>query len=253
MVHSILERASSGRRGPDGLPYVVIENALPEAYYRELAATFPSAERIAGSPDGDLPSNKVYRLPAREALADGKLPHIWREFIDHHCSADFFDRLRELWGREIRRAYPDFAENFGKPLDRFTVGRRRGGKRANPANRLRDVMMDCQLVVNSPVRAPSSVRGARLDSRFKLFAALLHSRDPADASEGGRPRVPPPQAGPEPPRRRGQGAGRGRRTGRPDSLPAQHPGRLPQHAAGAARGEPARGDRDPPTPRQLPR
>ncbi len=49
MVNSILERISEASIRRDGFPHVVIEGALPEAYYEELAACFPSLEYVVGA------------------------------------------------------------------------------------------------------------------------------------------------------------------------------------------------------------
>ena len=46
-------------------------------------------------------------------------------------------------------------------------------------------MMDVQFGVNSPVTAPTTVRGPHVDNNHKLFTGLLYFRLPEDDAEGG--------------------------------------------------------------------
>ena len=200
MTHSILDRISGDKIKRDGSPRAIIENALPDDYYRELAETFPSMAHVVGG--RELKSNRPYRTLAIEALQDPTLPQIWREFIAYHCSAEFYQRLIDVWGADIEAIHRHIAREFGKPLRDFTLGLRHEGKGDNPLNRTHDIMMDCQFSYNSPVQEVSSVRGPHLDSPQKLFVALLYFRYLDDRSTGGdldfyrlvRGRYPKPKA-----------------------------------------------------------
>jgi hypothetical protein len=161
----------------------VIEDALPADLYAELAASFPSAEAVAGRPD--LPGNTVFRRSAHEVVDDPGTPRVWRDFFAYHTSPAFFAEVVRLWRAEIGRRFPTFEREFGKPPERFSVGLRRPGKRGNPLNRERDVVLDCQFSVNSAVRERGTVCGPHLDSPHKLFAGLFYRRDPRDRAEGG--------------------------------------------------------------------
>jgi len=182
-VHSLLDRVERAARGPRDIPYLVIEDALPRDYYEALAATFPTAEAVAGR--GVLANNKAYRRPAVAAIGDPRVPEIWRDFLAHHCSRGFFDEVRRAFAAEIVRWHPRLEEGFGKPLERFTVGMRRPGDAGNPANRAFDIALDALFVINSPVTRAGTVRGPHLDGRLKLFAGLFYMRRPEDASTGG--------------------------------------------------------------------
>jgi hypothetical protein len=184
--HSIFSRLASAQIRYEPFPCVWTDEALDPGYYAELAASFPALDRIAGP--GPLPSNKVFRLPASKALADSGLPAIWRDFFAYHTSGAFLQEQVAFWRAAIDREYPDLEGRFGKPLSQLTAGVRhyRGKLPENLIENLQaDAMLDCQFVVNSPVRTPSSVRGPHVDKPFKLFAALLYFRDPADRSTGG--------------------------------------------------------------------
>ena len=183
MAYSILDRVNPSDIRREGFPHVVVAGALPETYYQELADSFPSLGYVTDV--GNAKNNQAYRKIALETAEDPAVPDIWREFIAHHCSPEFFAEVCEFWGADVAATHPRLAENFGKPLQDFTVGVRRPGKGQNPENLTHDVMLDCQISYNSPVRSLSTVRGPHLDSPFKLYAALLYFRHPDDPSTGG--------------------------------------------------------------------
>ena len=91
----------------------------------------------------------------------------------------------DLWGPSIEALHPGLDDNFGKPLQDFSVGVRYAGKKRDAGNTQSDLMLDCLFGTNSPVRSTSAVRGAHIDSTKKLFTALLYLRDPDDDSVGG--------------------------------------------------------------------
>jgi hypothetical protein len=183
---SILSRLTPERIAYEPYPCVWTGEALDPEYYAELAAGFPRLDRIAG-PQA-LASNKAFRLPACRVLADPVVPAVWRDFFAYHTSGAFLQEQIAFWRTAIDREYPDLEARFGKALSQLTSGVRhyRGKLPENLIENLRaDAMLDCQFVVNSPVRKPSSVRGSHVDKPFKLFAALLYFRDPEDRSTGG--------------------------------------------------------------------
>lgn len=187
MMPSILERLDPTQIVYRPFPYIRMRNALDPAYYRELAAAFPSLDRIAGA--GPLPNNQVFRSPACDVLAEKATPAIWKEFFSYHCSDAFLTELIRFWHSAIMREYPDMAYQFGKSLDHLSCGLRRY-RAGRPPESLRenmrsDVTLDTQFVVNSPVTDPSTVRGPHLDKPYKLFAGILYMRLPGDKSTGG--------------------------------------------------------------------
>ena len=148
-------------------PYVVIENALDENFYRELEESYPTDEQIAGS---NLNNNTRYQLSAKDK---DKLPNIWKEFVEYHCSQEFYDEFINLFGEHI----PD---NLSWLKQSSSYVR----KVSNP--RLpSDVALDCQIGINSPVTQESSVKSAHVDNRVELFAGLLYLRQADDKSTGG--------------------------------------------------------------------
>lgn len=182
MPSSILDRVKPADIVRDPFPHLVIENALPEDYFGRLAAEYPSLEAIAGP--GELENNIAYIKSASDLEAIGASA-AWREFFAHHCSPAFYRQAATLWRDDVLTFYPDLERHFGKPLTDFSVGQRTKRKSGDPEAKAHDMKMDCQFVVNSPVRVSRSVRGPHVDSQFKLFAALLYFRREDDDSEGG--------------------------------------------------------------------
>lgn len=183
MTVSILNRATPGDIRREHFPYIVIENALPEGTFADLAAAFPAPGIVAGP--GELESNKAYRYPAASVLENPSISAAWKDFFAYHCSDAFFREVMAFWGDDIERAFSKAALRFGKPLGKLSSGLRHLGRADNPRNHGRDIRMDCQFVINSPVREVSSVRGPHLDVPEKLYAALLYCRIPGDDTEGG--------------------------------------------------------------------
>jgi hypothetical protein len=183
MAESILARLDPRHIVYDPYPFVHTTEALAPDYYRELAAAFPCMERIvAGRP---LANNHAYLINAPDVMCDPAIPEIWRDFFAHHISHAFLEELLDFWRPAIEREYPDIEDRFGKPLSELTTGVRHRCKQKRGVEKDGDVMMDVQFGVNSPVTAPTSVRGPHVDNNHKLFAGLLYFRLPQDEAEGG--------------------------------------------------------------------
>lgn len=183
MVCSLLSHANRARTSQRGLPYVVIDDALPEDYYAELVSAFPDESYIAGGTD--FGTDKVHRRSARNVIGDEGLPAVWRDFFMYHTSQSFFDEVCAVWQDEIAQFHPKLELTLGKPLESFTVDRRFPGKANNPHNQASDIVLDCQFSINRSVEEENTVRGPHLDSPYKLFAGLFYMRTPTDTSTGG--------------------------------------------------------------------
>lgn len=133
-------------------PHVVIEDCLPWDYYRDLLNARPSYEEILkGREPGN---NKRLDRCAKDLLSDYTLPPIWRDFIEYHTS-------KEFW-REI-------VSTFDLEDDNPTVGTRFVHRA--------DVVMDCQIGVNTPVLERSRVRGPHVDNPVEIFGGLFYMGD----------------------------------------------------------------------------
>jgi hypothetical protein len=183
MVESILKNRTKAQIMRYPFPHIIVNNALAPDYYAELEANYPSLQTVAG--EGDLKNNHAYFRSAELTVDNPDIAPMWREFFAYHTSAEWFAEVLSFWGEEIARIHPGLTENFGKPIDEFTVGMRREGKLRNSHNAATDVVLDCLFGNNSPVTADSSVRGPHVDSSRKLFSGLLYMRAADDDSKGG--------------------------------------------------------------------
>lgn len=183
MVHSILEKVSSADIQLDPFPHLVIENALPDDYYQMLADCYPEIDLLAGGQR--LENNTAYFKSANVIVKNRKYQKIWQEFVDYHSSPLFFRDVMGVWSDEIRKNFSDVKNMVGKDVPDFLPVRRQPGKWKNKKNRQADIVLDCQVGVNSPVMETTSVRGPHLDVRYKMFAALVYFRHPDDTSTGG--------------------------------------------------------------------
>ncbi len=180
---SVLSNAAQAEKHLDPFPYAVIRNALPAELFAQLSAAYPRIETIAGG--GALKNNTLYLRSAREVVNDAVYPTLWQTFFAHHCSRAFFLESLDFWREQLRTTHADIEHTHGKRFDDFTCGMRHLGDRDNPENRNEDIQLDCQFGVNSPVDRITSVRGPHVDTRYKLFAAILYFRAEGDDSSGG--------------------------------------------------------------------
>jgi len=183
MVHSVLGKAQDAIKRHPEIPYIVIEDALPEAYYRELASSFPSDSYLAGS--NDFEPYRVHRRCAFDVVGDERVPATWREFFEYHTSQAFFDEICALWREDMGYHHPTMERVLGKPAEALTIGRRFPGKVGNRENENYDLVLDCQFSINRSAEEENAIRGPHLDSPRKLFNGLLYMRAPDDRSFGG--------------------------------------------------------------------
>jgi hypothetical protein len=177
---SILSNATSADLVLEPYPHLVLENALDADVFGELEATFPSDEIVV---DGRPLRDTWYDYPACKVVKDDRLPRLWRDFFRYHTSAAFFADLVRVAGPTIRSLNPGLERRVGRPIEKFAVGMRPGG-RGDPLAPDADVSMECQFYVNY-TRAPRVVRGPHIDRPSELFAALLYFRQKGDSSQGG--------------------------------------------------------------------
>lgn len=180
---SVLNKAAQAEKHLDPFPYAVIRNAVREELFAQLSAAYPRIETIAGP--GALRNNTLYLKSAREVVDDAAYPELWRAFFAYHCSREFYLESLDFWREELRTTHAGVEHTHGKRFDDFSCGMRYPGDRDNPENRTEDIQLDCQFGVNSPVTRVTSVRGPHVDTRYKLFAAILYFRADGDDSSGG--------------------------------------------------------------------
>ena len=152
-------------------------DVVPAPLYQELAAEFPTLATIVNE-RSDIGSNEAVRMTAKQVLTDRRIAPLWREFFEYHTSADYWRNVTRLFAVHFRREFPGLEERVGRAYEDWRVVPRGYAGEA-------DVRLDCQFVMNTPVKRKSSVKTAHIDLCDKIFSALYYMRDPRDQSEGG--------------------------------------------------------------------
>lgn len=189
VAHSVLGNVTRHEVRGEPYPHVVVENCLPEEYFKELAAAYPSNEAIVEFcrqhpyrrfpfADGAEHQNARYDISAFQALERPEgISEIWLDFVRYHTSPQFFAEVAGILGPAISNAYPFLEEALGKSVDGFSTGVRFRSEC--------DISLDCQIGINTPAIKPSSVRRVHTDAPVELFAILLYFRMPDDDAPGG--------------------------------------------------------------------
>jgi hypothetical protein len=176
-VRTVLDGVPVGVVQHDPFPHVVVEDAAPADLADSLLSEFPPVEIVTqGNPYG---SNERYSYSARDVRTRGEVSSLWREFVETHVTKAFYTQLVRLFGSVVRATWPDVGARL--TADEVSVG-----VRNESDGREVDVVLDCQVCLNTPVVGyPSSVRRAHLDNSHELFAGLLYLRPDDDRSVGG--------------------------------------------------------------------
>jgi len=168
-------------------PHIVIENTLPRVVYDALASTFPYDSKVVDLSLGQKPmgQNIRYNIQARSVLQSKERPFsppsfdpIWYNFVKYHTSPHFFREVVEIFGDILKRDRPEVEDIASKKLEDFNVAVR------GLANSDTDVILDCQIGINSPLSWRSRVRGPHYDKLYKIFSGLLYMRHFEDVSKG---------------------------------------------------------------------
>lgn len=170
MEISVLQKKVAVQMQP--FPHVCIEDALPDAIYDELEATFPEALVCDTDPfDGGT----SYRYKANPALIERRMPSIWRNFFEFHTSPEYFRACGQLFADAIATHYPDglLADMLSQSVTPRNVD--------NSGH----FVTDCQFVVHEPLAETRTTRTPHLDNPVEIYAGLLYMRKPGDTSRGG--------------------------------------------------------------------
>ncbi|MEX0910011.1 MAG: 2OG-Fe(II) oxygenase [Candidatus Paceibacterota bacterium] len=176
-IGSVLSRADLSMVKTEPFPHIVIENAIDENLADTLLYEYPPLDVITEGKDKK--SNRRFSLGARKVEESNKISPLWKDFIARHVSEDFFHEFCTSFEKEVQEKYPDILRE--KPLSEFVPGVRNSDTFSD-----KDVLLDAQICVNTPVlKEKSVVRGPHIDIHDKLYAGLFYLRHPEDSSEGG--------------------------------------------------------------------
>jgi hypothetical protein len=147
-------------------PHCFTANALPDNEYNSLSSTRPDWKLIAG--DKAVLNNVRVDMNAITALNHSDVSWVWKKFIAHHTSRQFYLEWLTKFAPYVRAYYPWLEWALRKPLDQAIIGIR-GQSTA-------DLFLDCQISINTPVKEKSSVIGPHLDNPTELYGAMLYMK-----------------------------------------------------------------------------
>lgn len=184
MEYSVLKNANKENINLKYFPYIVIENALDEELYNRLSLEYPSLRDIKDSnivnKQYENRQNHRFNMNSIYAKNSKNVSETWKKFINYHTSKDFWLEILSLFKDEILRVHPTLEKKIGCKLEEINIFTR-FSKELNK----KEMSLDCQIAMNSPVEKISSVRTTHLDFPNKLFAGLLYMRTDDDDSTGG--------------------------------------------------------------------
>jgi len=185
---SVLAQAGAADCQVDPYPWLVIENALPDALYQELADSFPGVEtfrRILARAGGTRVRRREYKewlrrldranqrvnIPYCVAARSDCLSASWREFLSFHTSSSFAGEVQRVLGRQIARLHP------GLRFADARIGRRWLDDSS-------DIALDALLAINTPAVSTGSVTAPHTDNPDKLLAGMLYFHEREDDAGG---------------------------------------------------------------------
>jgi hypothetical protein len=159
-------------------PYASLQSkpCLLEDHYAELADSFPRLDQFAAG--AEALDNRVLRIASSRVIQEPGFSGAWRWFVQQHTSQAFWEQIVREFGGQIQARYPELEQRFGKPMQDWRAVRRGSGE-------VGEVTLECQIVVNTPVRTASSVKAPHVDHVRKLWTGLLYFRSPEDDTPGG--------------------------------------------------------------------
>jgi hypothetical protein len=148
-------------------PHVVIKDALPKQLADQLTSEFPimSFDTSGNNKRIDISASKV-----KNAI---DISSLWKEFIDYHSSKEFFQEVIQVFK-------PCLSDTEYESYLKLS-----SGIRGIDSHKEKQVLLDAQISINTPVIKTTSVRKAHVDNTNKLLSGLYYLRSPDDNSKGG--------------------------------------------------------------------
>lgn len=174
----VTENISAGQVETDPFPVIIAPNVLDAALHESLKSGLPSLDVLTKGKK--YPGNYRLNYSATNLAFNPEVPLVWKQFVQEHLGQRFLDDILRLLGGAIQTEYPDLVSSRGTPLSL------KAGIRPVDQDSDADVLLDCQLAVNTPVTiGGTTVRAPHIDCPKKLFVGLLYLRLDGDDSVGG--------------------------------------------------------------------
>ncbi|MDP3779199.1 MAG: hypothetical protein Q8R30_04115 [bacterium] len=157
---------------PDPFPHIILENAVDDTLYRELANSLPDWSLFT---DKEYRSNVRLSVSPKKMLENNHIPDVWKEFTKVNCKQETLERFIWAFEDDLKRYYPD---GWWRNL--------KAGILNIDTYENHDILMDTGLAFNTPVYKPSkSVVTAHVDLPNKFPVGLWYMRKDEDDSQGG--------------------------------------------------------------------
>ena len=185
---SILQGVTPSDVVMEPYPHLVLQNVLPKQVYEQLNSQFPSDEeiyRVSSGLSGPIRwlNNYRYSMQSSSLLKSRpttRVSTLWKDFVKYHSSRAFLAEVLYVFGPALSMYRPDLlllAHEKNVSLSELSLSTLKLSKT--------DLLANVEIVLNSEVKAKSSVRGPHHDKLNEIFAALLYFRRPKDNSMGG--------------------------------------------------------------------
>ena len=190
---SILNNFDKSKYFLDPYPHLIIDKVFDDKIYEELETDFQRYLINEFQRKKEfLNENTRVQLAASEISKNKNLKSkIWKDFVDYHCSKEFFLEFFKIFENEIYRLLPDVYKKIQQNQSKENFIEMRGGYHKSRTelakqNSKCDFVLDCQPSITTPnINGQKSVRGPHVDSPYKLYAGLFYLRNPKDQLEGG--------------------------------------------------------------------
>lgn len=162
-------------------PHFEINNVYNEKLYEQLSKDYNLFIDYFKKKKEFKQNNIRMQISAKEFFESNIFKNsIWFDFTKYHTSIEFFDKIIDIFYKDIIKIYPN-AEKLFKKLDNNKF------LNIRDLNNLKDYnfVTDCQPGINTPCFEKSSVRGPHVDNSAELIAGLFYLRDDLDKSTGG--------------------------------------------------------------------
>lgn len=154
----------------DPFPHIVIENALPEKLYKELADTYP-INRFNHNNQNDI---KLTML-SEQIQKDTEIYELWKKFVSFHKSKEFYHQVFDIFSKNILDSNPNFFKSKGE-LYSLKIG----SKDTDDA----DIFPESGIYCNTAVTKRSAVVDIHTDTPNKFTTALFYMKDDYDNAGG---------------------------------------------------------------------
>ena len=163
-------------------PYIIINDALDEDLYNKLSKEYPTLNEIIKSENKEKDRSNNYRVNMNSIYIENNdlISDTWKEFIKYHISNEFWLEILELFKDEILKLHPNIEEKIGCKLEDLNTHMRYSKKTEE-----KEMEMECQISMNTPVKKTCSVRKTHVDFPDKLYVGLFYMRLDDDDSKGG--------------------------------------------------------------------